>query len=166
MFLSSARVSDFLLAQSSLISTPTPAGRSSFISASTVCGVGSKMSISRLCVRISNCSRDFLSTCGERRTVHRSSSSAAESVPPAARPVRLRRVDDLGRRLVEDPVVVRLESDSDSVVCHLTLVSLSSHPSVPCCAPVRSTPHFFLESECGGGQAGAFQVSVLVLSSF
>src|SRR5215510_4938778 len=28
------------------------------------------MSISRLCVRISNCSRDFLSTWGERRTVH------------------------------------------------------------------------------------------------
>src|SRR2546427_12733426 len=27
------------------------------------------MSRSRLCVRISNCSRDFLSTCGERNTV-------------------------------------------------------------------------------------------------
>jgi hypothetical protein len=53
-----------------LISTSTPAGRSSFINASTVCGVGSKMSISRLCVLISNCSRDFLSTCGERSTVH------------------------------------------------------------------------------------------------
>src|SRR5205814_9757979 len=53
-----------------LISTSTPAGKSSFISASTVCGVGSRMSIRRLCVLISNCSRDFLSTCGERRTVH------------------------------------------------------------------------------------------------
>src|SRR5437763_15233812 len=53
-----------------LISTSTPAGKSSFISASTVCGVGSRMSSSRLCVRISNCSRDFLSTCGERRTVN------------------------------------------------------------------------------------------------
>ena len=51
-----------------LISTSTPAGRSSFISASTVCCVGSRMSSSRLCVRISNCSRDFLSTCGERST--------------------------------------------------------------------------------------------------
>src|SRR5271163_823262 len=51
-----------------LISTSTPAGRSSFIRASTVCGVGSKMSSRRLCVRISNCSRDFLSTCGERST--------------------------------------------------------------------------------------------------
>src|SRR5688572_2604636 len=29
------------------------------------------MSITRLCVFNSNCSRDFLSTCGERRTVHR-----------------------------------------------------------------------------------------------
>src|SRR5579872_1446097 len=52
-----------------LISTSTPAGRSSFISASTVCCVGSRISNSRLCVRISNCSRDFLSTWGERKTV-------------------------------------------------------------------------------------------------
>src|SRR5262249_35173498 len=51
-----------------LISTSTPAERSSFISASSVCCVGSRMSSSRLCVRISNCSRDFLSTCGERST--------------------------------------------------------------------------------------------------
>ena len=54
----------------SLISTSTPADRSSFISASTVCGVGSTISSTRLCVRISNCSRDFLSTCGERLTVN------------------------------------------------------------------------------------------------
>src|SRR5207244_8517540 len=51
-----------------LISTSTPALRSSFISASSVCCVGSRMSSSRLCVRISNCSRDFLSMCGERST--------------------------------------------------------------------------------------------------
>src|SRR5262249_37047500 len=51
-----------------LISPSTPADRSSFISASRVCCVGSRMSSSRLCVRISNCSRDFLSTCGERST--------------------------------------------------------------------------------------------------
>ena len=36
---------------------------------STVLEVGSKMSSRRLCVRTSNCSRDFLSTCGERYTV-------------------------------------------------------------------------------------------------
>jgi len=29
------------------------------------------MSITRLCVLSSNCSRDFLSMCGERRTVQR-----------------------------------------------------------------------------------------------
>src|SRR4029079_1132848 len=51
-----------------LISTSTPADRSSFISASRVCWVGSRMSSSRLWVRISNCSRDFLSPCGERST--------------------------------------------------------------------------------------------------
>ena len=36
--------------------------------ASSVCWVGSRMSRSRLCVRISNCSRDFLSVCGDRST--------------------------------------------------------------------------------------------------
>ncbi len=46
----------------SLISTSTPGERSSFIKASTVCWVGSRISSSRLCVLISNCSRDFLST--------------------------------------------------------------------------------------------------------
>src|SRR5581483_4294113 len=50
-----------------LISTSTPALRSSFIRASNVCWVGSRMSSKRLWVRISNCSRLFLSTCGERR---------------------------------------------------------------------------------------------------
>src|SRR5690606_40476655 len=54
----------------SLISTSTPAASSSFMSASTVCGVGSRMSIKRLCVRSSNCSRDFLSMWGPRSTVH------------------------------------------------------------------------------------------------
>src|SRR5581483_8082775 len=53
-----------------LISTSTPADRSSFIRASSVCCVGSRMSSRRLWVRISNCSRDFLSTCGPRRTVY------------------------------------------------------------------------------------------------
>ena len=52
-----------------LISTSTPTGSSSFIRASTVWEVGSRMSSSRLCVRISNCSRDFLSMWGERLTV-------------------------------------------------------------------------------------------------
>src|SRR5262249_55642619 len=73
----------------SLISTSTPAGKSSFISASTVCGVGSKMSISRLCVRISNCSRDFLSTCGDRSTVHLFFAVGSGIGPASRAPVRL-----------------------------------------------------------------------------
>src|SRR5688500_1042483 len=71
-----------------LISTSTPAGRSSFISASTVWGVGSKMSIRRLCVRISNCSRDFLSTCGDRSTVHLFFSVGSGTGPARRAPVR------------------------------------------------------------------------------
>src|SRR5213594_3657300 len=54
----------------SLISTSTPAARLSFIRASIVSGVGSMISMSRLYVRISNCSRDFLSAWVERCTVH------------------------------------------------------------------------------------------------
>src|SRR5687767_193950 len=72
-----------------LISTSTPAGRSSFIKASTVCGVGSKMSIRRLWVRTSNCSRDFLSTCGERSTVHLLISVGSGIGPASRAPVRL-----------------------------------------------------------------------------
>src|SRR5204863_793445 len=72
-----------------LISTSTPAGRSSFISASTVCGVGSKISISRLCVRISNCSRDFLSTWGDRSTVHLFFAVGRGMGPASRAPVRL-----------------------------------------------------------------------------
>src|SRR5215475_7769196 len=73
----------------SLISTSTPAARSSFISASTVCGVGSMMSKSRLWVRISNCSRLFLSTCGERLTVKRSILVGSGIGPRTWAPVRL-----------------------------------------------------------------------------
>src|SRR5215468_196925 len=77
------------LAAQSLISTSTPAARSSFISASTVCGVGSTMSRSRLCVRISNCSRLFLSTCGERLTVNFSIFVGSGIGPRTCAPVRL-----------------------------------------------------------------------------
>src|SRR4029078_2407539 len=72
-----------------LISTSTPAGRYSVISASTVCGVGSKMSIRRLCVRSSNCSRDFLSTCGDRSTVHLFFAVGSGIGPASRAPVRL-----------------------------------------------------------------------------
>src|SRR6266478_5471356 len=72
-----------------LISTSTPGGKSSFINASTVSGVGSRISMSRLCVRISNCSRDFLSTCGERSTVQRLMVVGKGIGPATSAPVRL-----------------------------------------------------------------------------
>src|SRR6516225_7049091 len=73
----------------SLISTSTPAARSSFIKASTVCGVGSTMSRRRLWVRISNCSRLFLSMCGERLTVNFSILVGSGMGPRTCAPVRL-----------------------------------------------------------------------------
>ncbi len=76
-------------AAQSLISTSTPAARSSFISASTVCGVGSTISSRRLCVRISNCSRLFLSMCGERLTVNFSILVGSGIGPRTCAPVRL-----------------------------------------------------------------------------
>jgi hypothetical protein len=48
----------------------TPAGSCRRISVSTVRDVGLRMSMSRLCVRISNCSRESLSMNGERMTVN------------------------------------------------------------------------------------------------
>jgi hypothetical protein len=47
------------------------------------------MSSTRLCVRISNCSRDFLSMCGERRTVNFSSLVGSGMGPRTVAPVRL-----------------------------------------------------------------------------
>jgi len=59
------------------------------MSASTVCEVGSRMSSSLLCVRISNCSRDFLSTWGDRLTVNLLM-IVGRGIGPATRaPVRL-----------------------------------------------------------------------------
>src|SRR5437764_1388530 len=59
------------------------------MSASTVCGVGSRISSSLLCVRISNCSRDFLSTCGERSTVVTLRWVGSGMGPATLAPVRL-----------------------------------------------------------------------------
>src|ERR1700733_6058142 len=56
--------------------------------ASTVCGVGSTMSRRRLWVRISNCSRLFLSTCGERLTVNFSMRVGSGMGPRTCAPVR------------------------------------------------------------------------------
>src|SRR6266480_3833354 len=81
-------VPTFQVSAQSLISTSTPAARSSFIRASTVCGVGSTMSSRRLWVRISNCSRLFLSTCGERLTVNFSMRVGSGIGPRTWAPVR------------------------------------------------------------------------------
>ncbi len=54
----------------SLISISTPDGKSRRINASTVFGVGLTISIRRLCVRISNCSRESLYLCTARRIVY------------------------------------------------------------------------------------------------
>src|SRR5262249_49863583 len=56
------------------ISMRTPAGRSSRWSDSTVLLVGSTMSSRRLWIRISKCSRESLSTCGDRTTQNRRTS--------------------------------------------------------------------------------------------
>src|SRR5205809_766170 len=80
----------------SLISTSTPAARSSLPRASIVCCVGSRMSSRRLWVRISNCSRDFLSTCGERFTVKRSM-WVGSGMGPATRPPVRRTVSTISR---------------------------------------------------------------------
>src|SRR5215472_5076419 len=81
---------------SSLISTSTPAARSSFPNASIVCWVGSSTSSKRLWVLISKCSRDFLSTCGERLTVKRSI-RVGNGIGPATLPPVRRIVSTISR---------------------------------------------------------------------
>src|SRR5450755_3333839 len=69
-------------------SMSTPAGRSRCINASIVFAVACSMSIRRLCVRISKCSRLFLSTCGERLTHARWISVGSGTGPLTNAPVR------------------------------------------------------------------------------
>src|SRR5262245_14252084 len=71
-----------------LISMSTPAGMSSFSSASMVWPVERVMSIRRLWIRISNCSRDFLSTCGLRSTVYTVLRVGSGTGPDVIAPVR------------------------------------------------------------------------------
>src|SRR5699024_12810535 len=70
-----------------LISTSTPLGKSNFINASTVLAVGLTISIKRLCVRISNCSRESLYLCGERITVYTERSVGNGIGPTVCAPV-------------------------------------------------------------------------------
>src|SRR5262245_3818932 len=71
-----------------LISMSTPAGMSSFSSASMVWALERVMSISRLWMRTSNCSRDFLSTCGLRSTVYTVFLVGSGTGPEVTAPVR------------------------------------------------------------------------------
>src|SRR6266540_2176572 len=67
----------------------TPAGRSRRINESTVFAVGSRMSINRLWVRISKCSRESLSLCGERTTQYTERSVGRGTGPETFAPVRM-----------------------------------------------------------------------------
>ena len=73
----------------SLISISTPEGRSNLIKASMVLGPGSRISIKRLCVRISKCSNDSLSTKVERCIGRMFFSVGSRTGPEIRAPVRL-----------------------------------------------------------------------------
>ena len=77
------------------------------------------MSTSRLWVRISNCSRLSLSMNGERRTVNFSIRVGQRHGTDDVGAGALGRLHDLGRRLIEQPVVVGLEADPDPLLCHV-----------------------------------------------
>ena len=89
------------------------------MSASTVCGVGSTMSRRRLCVRISNWSRDFLFTCGPRRTVNFSILFGSGMGPRTCAPVRLA-VATISCVLASQYTIVEcLEPDADILALHI-----------------------------------------------
>ena len=116
----------------SLISTSTPAARSSLVAHQQSAACGSTMSRRRLCVRISNCSRLFLSTCGERLTVN------SRYVRQRNRSTHLRtralgRLDGVARRRIEDAMIERLEPDPDILAVHFFLFSSS-----PGCAAIHA----------------------------
>jgi hypothetical protein len=84
-------------------STSTPAGNSSLINESIVFWVELKISINLLCILASNCSRDFLSTCGERNTVYTlrfvGSGIGPDTIAPVCFTVRTIRSADLSIKL-------------------------------------------------------------------
>ena len=67
----------------------TPLGMLSRMSASTTLGLGSRMSRMRLCVRISNCSRESLSMNGPRTTVYLLMEVGSGTGPATRVPVRV-----------------------------------------------------------------------------
>ena len=72
-----------------MILIKTPAGTTRRLRASTVRAFGSVISMMRLCVLISNCSRDFLSIHEERLTVYISRRVGNGIGPATLAPVRL-----------------------------------------------------------------------------
>ncbi len=63
--------------------------------------------------RISNCSRDFLSTCGDRRTVVREVDVGSEWGPLLWPPSVA--VSDFRCRLIQHPMIVCLQPDANSI---------------------------------------------------
>ena len=74
------------------------------------------MSRSRLCVRISNCSRDFLSTCGERSTVQRLIAVGRSTGPATRRTGAPHGLDDLLDGPVQEAVVVGPQANPDLLI--------------------------------------------------
>ena len=77
------------------------------------------MSSRRLCVRISNCSRLFLSTCGGAVDGETLDAGGQRNGAPHLRAGALRRVDDLPRRIVENAVIEGLQPDADILTLHV-----------------------------------------------
>ena len=93
------------------------------------------MSISRRCVRISSCSRDALSMCGERSRSKRCLARRQRHRAAHDRAGALRRIHDLERRLVDQPVVERLETDADSLALHFPYSMILATTPAPTVLP-------------------------------
>ena len=95
----------------------TPGGKlSPLFNASIVLPVGWRISTSRLCVRISNCSRDLRSMCGERNTVYRSMRVGSGIGPWTNAPGSLRGIYDLEGRAIQHFVVIAFHADANPLI--------------------------------------------------
>ena len=89
--------------------------------------------MSRLWVRISNCSRESLSMNGDRRTRELLDPGRQRHRADDVRARALRRLHDLGCRLVEQPVVVGLEADRIrcfAIVAYSVMLVMTPAPTV------------------------------------
>ena len=124
-------VQQWKLRHYTLISTSTPAAKSILDRASMVCGVGSRISSKRRCVRISNCSRDFLSTWGPRLTVKRSIQVGSGIGPRTCAPVRFAVLMISPRSLIQQAVIVPFQAYADRLRVHSFLnLRLIQSPAV------------------------------------